>query len=149
MSPRAIPSICGPKFMEEVSLANNQGCNPLNWDLDAMEQLQNIIIQGKQQLQSLFKGGGASGRSLNKERFMSGLDQLGRGMKKQLTQAQKDAIFNYLRKGQEEFTFEWFMFNFTIINHDLWRRNSQSDFGDGVPPHPATPLASGPREFPS
>jgi diadenosine tetraphosphatase ApaH/serine/threonine PP2A family protein phosphatase/Ca2+-binding EF-hand superfamily protein len=142
--------ICGPKFIDEVMQANNQDCNPLGWDLDAMEQLQNVVIQGRQQIVSLFKSG-TSGKSLNEERFMNGLEQLARGMKRQLTQKQRKAIFDRLRRNQEEITFDDFISNFSIFNQEMIRRPSQSEFGDNTfapSQQPSSPNANNLRVFP-
>jgi diadenosine tetraphosphatase ApaH/serine/threonine PP2A family protein phosphatase/Ca2+-binding EF-hand superfamily protein len=98
--------------------------NPLRWDIDSLEQFQNVIILGHAQLASLFK---ISSRSafLKKEQFLQGMEQVRRGMKKNFTMEQKETIFHFLVKQQkkavlsgEEETVAWevFLFNCTIHN---------------------------------
>ncbi|EPY25593.1 protein phosphatase [Strigomonas culicis] len=106
-------SICGPDFVKNLQLVANQRPDPLRWDADAMEQLQNIVIQGRTQLASLFKVS-AKDKVLTEERFMAGMAQIGRGMRKQLSQQQKQAIFQFLKDhapatGKDEISFDSFL----------------------------------------
>lgn len=67
----------------------------LRWDIDAMDQLQNVVIQGRSQLPSLFKVS-LKDKVLTREKFMSGMTLIGNGMRKQLTQQQKNAIYDFM-----------------------------------------------------
>ncbi|KAG5509868.1 hypothetical protein JKF63_07513 [Porcisia hertigi] len=87
--------ISGPDFLKKMQQIANGKPDPLRWDIDAMEQLQNIVIQGRSQLPSLFRVT-SKDKILSKERFMAGMMQLCRGMRKQLAQPQMDAIFEFM-----------------------------------------------------
>ncbi|KPI83211.1 serine/threonine protein phosphatase-like protein [Leptomonas seymouri] len=103
--------ISGPEFVKKVQQISNGKPDPLRWDIDAMEQLQNIVIQGRSQLPSLFRVTHKD-KTLSKERFMAGMLQLGRGMRKQLTQPQKEAIYEFMKHRVPEgleVTFDVFM----------------------------------------
>lgn len=103
--------ISGPDFLKKMQLIANAKPDPLRWDIDAMEQLQNIVILGRSQLPSLFKVT-SKDKALTRERFMAGMMQLGRGMRKQLTQPQKDAIYDFMKQRMpegEELTFDIFL----------------------------------------
>jgi len=125
----------------------------LKWDLDTMEQLQNTIIQGRSQLQALFKISQRD-RTLSREKYSHGMTQLGRGMRKQLTPAQKDAIFAFLSNGKEEVEWDKFLQSVTIEDCTD-KRHSVVEFGFGDPTVPATPVGAGlgkggvPQSFPS
>lgn len=88
--------ISGPDFIKRLQIIAVGKPDPLRWDIDAMEQLQNIVIQGRSQLFLLFKVSSRD-KALTKERFMSGMAQLGRGMRRQLTQPQKEAVYEFMR----------------------------------------------------
>ncbi|CAD2219218.1 protein phosphatase [Angomonas deanei] len=88
--------ICGPDFIKNLQMHSNNKPDPLRWDAEAMEQLQNIVIQARSQLATLFKVTHKD-KILTKERFLQGMSQVGRGMRKQLTPQQKDAVFEFLK----------------------------------------------------
>ncbi|CAC9463340.1 serine/threonine protein phosphatase-like protein [Leishmania infantum JPCM5] len=103
--------ISGPEFLKKVQQIANDKPDPLRWDIDAMEQLQNIVIQGRSQLPSLFRVTSRD-KALSRERFMAGMAQLGRCMRKQLTQPQREAIFDFMKQRVpegEEMTFDMFL----------------------------------------
>ncbi|CCW70272.1 unnamed protein product [Phytomonas sp. Hart1] len=110
--------LCGPAFLKQMQLIANRKLDPLRWDVDAMEQLQNTLIQGRSQLSSLFKVTSRD-RVLCKEKFMDGMAQLGRGMRKQLTHPQKEAIYDFMRNlvpEHEEVTFSAFLTIVCVFN---------------------------------
>ncbi|KAG5483636.1 hypothetical protein CUR178_08303 [Leishmania enriettii] len=103
--------ISGPEFMKKVQQIANCKPDPLLWDIDVMEQLQNIVIQGRSQLPLLFRVT-PKDKVLSKERFMAGMAQLSRGMRKQLTQPQREAIFDFMKQRVPEgaeLTFDVFL----------------------------------------
>lgn len=139
----------GHEFLDEMQQTKASPLNPNKWDLDAMEQLQNIIIQGRSQLQTLFKIVGKD-RMLTREKFNNGMTQLSRGMKKQLTQPQKDAIFGCLTGGKEEISWESFMHGFSIEDMSQsveTRKTSGSEFETFNVP--MTPVGGAKPTFPS
>ncbi|ESL10854.1 serine/threonine protein phosphatase-like protein [Trypanosoma rangeli SC58] len=104
--------IDGPKFLELLAeKATRPVPDALRWDHEAMEQLQNVVIQARSQLPYLFNVS-ATDRALTPERFFSGITQLCRGMRKDLTQAQKEKIYEFLqeRAPQPGVMFEHFLF---------------------------------------
>ncbi|SYZ63758.1 protein_phosphatase_with_EF-Hand_domains_(PPEF) (plasmid) [Leishmania braziliensis MHOM/BR/75/M2904] len=103
--------INGPEFVKKLQQIANGKPDPLLWDIDAMEQLQNIVIQGRSQLPSLFHVT-SKDKALSKERFMAGMAQLSRCMRKQLTQPQREAIFEFMKQRVpegSEMTFDVFL----------------------------------------
>nr|CCC89399.1 unnamed protein product [Trypanosoma congolense IL3000] len=124
--------IDGHKFVQMLSESTSAhvGSDPLRWDLEAMEQLQCVVIQGRGQLPYLFKVN-SKDCVLSKETFMWGLEQLGRGMRKQLTQKQKERIYEYLleRAPSRVVLFGQFLFMTTVFdNHTMG--NSTIDVAD-------------------
>lgn len=115
--------IDGPNFVKMLSDAalSHSGNDQLRWDVEAMEQLQSVVIQGRSQLPYLFKVT-SKDRALPKEKFFIGIEQLGRGMRKQLTQQQKEKIYDYIaeRIAPSCVMFEHFLF-FTAVfdNHGM------------------------------
>ncbi|EAN99022.1 putative ser/thr protein phosphatase [Trypanosoma cruzi] len=110
--------IDGPKFVNMLSeMAAYPLSDTLRWDLGAMEQLQSVVIQGRSQLPYLFKVT-SKDRALPKEKFMLGLAQLGRGMRKQLTQQQKEKIYEFLaeRAPPSGVMFEHFLFMTAVFD---------------------------------
>ncbi|KAH9598391.1 Calcineurin-like phosphoesterase domain [Trypanosoma melophagium] len=125
--------IDGPKFVQMLSEdTTNVNVDPLRWDLEAMEQLQSVVIQGRSQLPYLFKVTSRD-RSLPREKFMSGLEQLGRGMRKQLTQPQKEKIYESLQEragGTGVVMFEHFLFMTAVFDSDTLPSNATVDISD-------------------
>uniref|UniRef100_A0A146KPN1 Uncharacterized protein n=1 Tax=Lygus hesperus TaxID=30085 RepID=A0A146KPN1_LYGHE len=76
-----------------------------------MDQLQNVVIQGRSQLPLLFKVH-LKDKLLTREKFMAGMELIGNGMRKQLTQQQKEAIYEFMRQrsaNSDEVYFETFL----------------------------------------
>ncbi|CAJ16612.1 protein phosphatase with EF-Hand domains (PPEF) [Trypanosoma equiperdum] len=130
---RGVGFIDGRKFVHMLSEANTShpGADPLRWDLEAMEQLQSVVIQGRGQLQYLFKVS-TKDCVLTKESFMWGLEQLGRGMRRQLTQQQKERIYEYLleRAPNGSVLFGQFLFMTTVFDNCTMSTSSAIDLAD-------------------
>ncbi|CUG88381.1 serine-threonine protein phosphatase, putative [Bodo saltans] len=140
----------GPQLLKELQNARSvPQCNPLKWDLDAMEQLQTIVIQGRSQLPTLFKINSRD-RTVSKEKYIHGMTQLCRGMKNVLSPQQRDAIYTFLTGNKDEIDWDAFIAGFAIIDTtrkvpattDLLRRYSVAEFDV-----PLTPVGQI-RQFP-
>ncbi|KEG06177.1 putative serine/threonine protein phosphatase [Trypanosoma grayi] len=124
--------IDGPKFAQMLSeAASHPVSDPLRWDLEAMEQLQSVVIQGRSQLPFLFHVSSRD-RTLSRERFMSGLEQLGRGMRKQLTQPQKEKIYDCIAEHAPPsgVMFEHFLFMTAVFDNSTMPQRSIVDLSD-------------------
>jgi diadenosine tetraphosphatase ApaH/serine/threonine PP2A family protein phosphatase len=137
----------GSQLLDELHSTKSTPSNTLKWDLDAMEQLQTIAIQGRSQLPTLFKITSRD-RTVTREKYFHGMTQLSRGMKKQLTQPQKDAIFTFLTGNKEDIDWDCFIGGFAII--DISRKvvaSEQRKYSVAEFDVPLTPVGQ-PRPFP-
>ncbi|RNF18730.1 Ser/Thr protein phosphatase [Trypanosoma conorhini] len=110
--------IDGPNFLELLAeKAAHPVSDPLRWDLEAMEQLQSVVIQARSQLPYIFKVS-ATDRALTPERFFKGIDQLRRGMRKDVTQAQREKIYDFMqeRAPPPGVMFEHFLFITSVFD---------------------------------
>eukprot|EP00796_Vickermania_ingenoplastis_P012230 gene12230-8417_t len=85
----------GPEVLRKLQAIAEEQPGPLRWDVDAVDQLLKIVIQARNQLPLMFKIVGRD-RYLTKEKFMNGMALISQGMRKQLTQPQKDRIYEFL-----------------------------------------------------
>lgn len=101
----------GPEVLRRLQSIAEEQPGPLRWDIDAIDQLLKIVIQARNQLPLLFKVLGRD-RHLTKEKFMAGIQLISQGMRKQLTQPQKDRLYEFLRECTtpgEQVEFETFL----------------------------------------
>lgn len=85
------------EFQNVATSATAVPVNPLRWDLETMEQLQVMLIQGRTQLRDIFKIT-AKERYLTLEKFTQGLRQLGRGMRGVISPQQVQAMYTFLQE---------------------------------------------------
>lgn len=124
--------IDGPNFVKMLSeTTSHAGTDPLRWDIEAMEQLQSVVLQGRSQLPYLFKVT-SKDRALPKEKFFMGIEQLGRGMRKQLTQQQKEKIYEYIaeRRAPSDVRFEHFLFMTAVFDNSALPRSTSLELSD-------------------
>nr|CCC46532.1 putative Ser/Thr protein phosphatase, fragment [Trypanosoma vivax Y486] len=130
---RGIGHIDGHKFVQMFSdsFPQHHAADPLRWDLETMEQLQSVVIQGRCQLPHLFKVS-AKDHALPRDRFLSGMDQLGRGMRKQLTQQQKEKIYDFLLEHAPSggVMFGQFLFMTAVFDNQALPQSSLMDVSD-------------------
>lgn len=88
-------SLCSRTVIDEVIAQRDAPYCPPRWDLEAMEQLTSLIIQGRSQLPAIFKVT-LKDRALPRERFMAGMDLLNRSMKRNISDEQKERIYGFL-----------------------------------------------------
>lgn len=87
-------TVHGPEVMRKVQKIGREPPSGLQWDVDAIDQLMKIFIQARIQLPLLFKE--APPKRLTKENFMLGMSLIGQGTRKQLTQPQRERLFEFL-----------------------------------------------------
>lgn len=87
-------NVRGPEVLRKLQAIAEEQPGPLRWDVDAVDQLLKIVIQARNQLPLLFKV--SRDRQLTKENFMVGMNLISQGMRKQLTQPQRDALYDFL-----------------------------------------------------
>lgn len=83
------------KNMFEVASESSTGI--VKWDVDAVNELMNCIIQGRGQLGHIFQVT-PTDRSLPEPKFYSGMKVISRGMRKHLTVEHRKLIYDYLKK---------------------------------------------------
>ena len=136
-------NIDGNRFLNEIENMDANKKIGSRWELDAMEQLQNMTIQGRSQIISLFKIT-SKDRFLTMEKYLAGMALLSRGMKKQLTKPQQEAIFKFIDKNNEgKVSIDRFLQAFSVYDidsqqHPLQRHNSVSMICDIMTPTTAT-----------
>lgn len=96
-------SLSAKAVIDEVNAQRDVPYRPPRWDLDAMEQLSSSVIHGRSQLPAIFKVSNKD-RALPKEKFFAGMEILGRGMKKTLTDEQKNRIYTFLSTIRSAYT---------------------------------------------
>eukprot|EP00656_Telonema_subtile_P018357 TRINITY_DN19909_c0_g1_i1.p1 TRINITY_DN19909_c0_g1~~TRINITY_DN19909_c0_g1_i1.p1 ORF type:complete len:431 (+),score=56.18 TRINITY_DN19909_c0_g1_i1:120-1412(+) len=117
--------------LQEVENAALKPWSALRWDMDALEQLQNIIIQGRVQLPGIFKVTPKE-PYLTKEQFLNGMAHLARGLRKNVSTAQREAIWKFMLElahrtpgalltstdSQEAICFSHFLRMFSVFHHE-------------------------------
>ena len=110
--------INGKAFLAEMDVPDNAPTREvasLHWELDAVEQLQNIIIQGRSQLHSVFKITPRD-RTFTEEKFLAGMKVVSRSMRKPLTLQQQHALYEYIAADRNEFTYDYFLHVFSVFD---------------------------------
>eukprot|EP00758_Cryptobia_borreli_P011390 Tbor_TRINITY_DN5650_c3_g2::TRINITY_DN5650_c3_g2_i4::g.8998::m.8998/K04460/PPP5C; serine/threonine-protein phosphatase 5 len=87
----------------------------LRWDLDAMEQLQNVMIQGRTQLYTIFKTS-SKDMTLTKDKFMYGMQLISKGLKKEITPDQMEAMWAFIVGDKHDVHFDKFLAVFSVFD---------------------------------
>lgn len=85
------------ELKKKFELASKSSTGTVKWNVNAVNELMNCIIQGRAQLGHIFQVT-PTDRSLPEKKFSSGMEVISRGMRNRLTEEQRKQIYSYLKE---------------------------------------------------